>query len=528
MSIDEIQGTGPSAVPALKVEQLSKTFGGTRALRKLDLRITAGEIHAVAGANGSGKSSLIKILSGYHHPDAGGYVEVAGESLRFGSPESSYALGCRFVQQDLGLVDDATVADNLCANGGYPTRLGTVRGRVLRRATSAMLAQVGLDIDPMTPVAALTPSMKTGVAVARAMREDAASPTRLLVLDEPTSALPDDEVQILLDIIRKAAARNVAVLYVTHRLDELFELGCQVTILRDGNLVGSFATKDVTSRYLIEAITGTEVDEPTRSVAVLSARSEKRPVLSVERLTCRPVRDLSFDVHVGEVVGIGGVSGSGREVLLGAIFGATLTQSGRVRVDGAIIPQMRPDKAIAEGMAFLPADRKVSSGLLSLSARENLTLPDLGAFWRSGWFRGADEKREAQKWFEQLSVSPAGGIEQPLTSFSGGNQQKVLLAKWLRCRPKLLLMDEPTQGVDVGVRAQVHRRLLDAVADGATLVVSSTDLEELEILCDRVLIMRGGRIAGELTGREISVGNISRWCLDRQPAVNEHRIDAQP
>ncbi len=507
------QGSNSGAL-ALDVSSVSKTFGGTRALRDVNLRIAGGEIHGLAGANGSGKSSLIKILSGYHSPDPGGEVKIGGKKLRFGSPESSYGLGSRFVQQDLGLVDEASVADNLYVNGRYPTRFGTVRARALRQDTLATLAEVGLELDPRLPVGRLSPAMKTGLAVARALRHDPVSPAKLLVLDEPTASLPEKEVQALLEILRRAASRGVGILYVTHRLDELFALGCGVTVLRDGSQISCFAPSELTWTKVVHSITGKEYERPVPADGVSPARRAGRRVLSVEHLSAHRLTDVSFEVNAGEIVGVAGVSGSGREVLLSAIFGGTGLLSGSVRVGEVLVPPLRPDLSVGEGVAYLPADRKASGGMLSLSARDNLCLPRLRPFWRHGWFQDAAEQAETERWFDELTVRPWRATERPLALFSGGNQQKILLAKWLRCQPRLLLLDEPTQGVDIGVRAEVHRRLLDSAREGAALLVGSTDLEELEILCDRVLILRDGCIGSEMVGTEVTEVNISRRCLE--------------
>jgi ribose transport system ATP-binding protein len=497
---------------ALEIRNLSKTFGRTRVLSKVDLTVGAGEVHALVGENGSGKSTLIKILSGYHDPDPGGEVRIDGRSLELGSAASSLDLGCRFVHQDIGLVGSETIVDNLSLSGGFPRRFGTVRSTLARRRAIEDLAKVGLDIDPNTCVADLSPAMKTGVAVARALRDDDAGLVKLLVLDEPTATLPESEVLLLLDIIRAAARRGVAILYVSHRLDEIFSLASMVTVLRDGHKVAERAVDSLDHHQLIEMMVGHEFDE------VRAESSSDRLVgtdlaLAVEHLGCGVIADASISVFPGEIVGIAGVTGSGRETVLSAVFGGLERDAGSVKIDGISVPPLRPDLAIAQGMAYLPADRKIHGGMMTLTASENLTLTNLRPLWRSGRLRRALEVSEARSWFQQLGVRPADGVQQPLATFSGGNQQKILFGKWLRREPRVLLLDEPTQGVDVGAKADLHRQLLRAAGNGAAIVISGSDADELAAICSRVLVFRSGRIAAELTGPEISARAISSGTL---------------
>jgi ribose transport system ATP-binding protein len=502
----------PSDELALEATSVSKAFGGVLALRSFDLRIAAGEIHALVGENGSGKSSTIKILSGYYRPEPGSEVRIGGQNLRFGSPESAYALGGRFVQQDLGLVDTSSILDNLCMNSGFPTRWGTIRSRQAKRAAIADLRRVGLDVDPEVLIGGLSPAMKAGVAVARALRDDKRSQAKLLVLDEPTATLPEHEVEQLLDTLRRVAATGVAVLYVTHRLDEVFEIADNVTVLRDGTKVTSQAVASLDRPALVHFLVGTELEE-IRTVATRPGPNRTGPVLAVADLVAGALRGVSFEVFPGEVVGVAGITGSGRETILGALFGGTHREGGHVGVSGQTVPPMRPDIAIGQGVAYLPPDRKTLGGILDLSAAENLTLANLKPFWRRLRLRRGAEVAETNQWFEQLSVRPANGANLRLGSFSGGNQQKILFGKWLRCRPKVLLLDEPTQGVDIAAKAELHRQILVAAQGGAAVIVSSSDVDELEVLCDRILVLRGGDLAAELTRAEISVEAISKACL---------------
>jgi len=508
----------PAPRPILTVRKLSKTFPGTAAVVSLDLTILSGEIHALVGENGSGKSTLIKILSGYHRPDPGCEVLIDGQPLAVGSADAAYALGCRFVHQDLGLVATSSVLDNLYMNTGFPVRWGTIRSSVARQQARNDLAKVGLDIDPRLPVGGLTPAVMTGVAVARAFREDARTQVKLLVFDEPTATLPDSEVQQLLAIVRQVAMSGVAVLYVTHRLDEVFDLADNVTVLRDGRKVATEPTRALNRRRLITLLVGRELDEAHAASEALDSEHGK-PILEVRDLSAGPLTGVSFAARPGDIAGVAGITGSGRETLLGALFGAYPRDAGVVEVDGRLLAPMRPDLAMGLGVAYLPPDRKIQGGIMEHTAQENLTLSDLRPFWRRLRLSRKGERAETRSWFGRLSVRPASAFAERFSTFSGGNQQKILFGKWLRRKPLVLLLDEPTQGVDVGAKAELHRQLLAAAGEGAALVVSSPDADELAALCHRVLVLRDGRVAAHLTGVDVTAANISRQSLGSEDEV---------
>jgi ribose transport system ATP-binding protein len=512
--------------PSLVIRALTKSFAGFPAINAFDLTIAPGEVHALVGENGSGKSTLIKILSGYHRPDPGGEILIDGTPLSFGSPDASYSLGCRFVHQDLGLIATSSILDNLSMNTGFPTRFGTIRGRVSRQRAKAALAKAGLEIDPRTLVGALTPALATGVAVARALKEDTNSQAKLLVFDEPTARLPVSDVHQLASIVRQVASTGVAVLYVTHRLDEVFEFANNVTVLRDGRKVTTVPVDTVDRKHLIHLLVGSEFDE-------VSADSEAQhsehgdPIFEVSNLSSPQLTDVSFNVRPGEVLGIAGITGSGRETILGTIFGATPRFSGTISVAGYQLKSMRPDLAMGMGVAYLPPDRKTSGGIMTFSARENITLTDLRPFWRWPFLRRSPERAEVASCIQKLSVRPAGFPEMLLEKFSGGNQQKILFAKWLRRGPKVLMLDEPTQGVDVGAKAELHRQLLAAAAAGTAVIASSSDVDELAALCHRVIILRQGRIVADLTRTAITARRISSESLaSSESPSNEEAMPA--
>lgn len=524
--VNPVPATTPSIgneVGALAVRALTKTFPGGRALDEVDLDIAAGEVHALLGENGSGKSTLIKVLAGYHRPDPGGTVQIGGRPLTFGSALVSYQLGARFVHQDLGLVEAASISDNLAFGAGFPTTAGTIRRRDARERAVRALARVDLDLDPSVPIGALSPAQKTGVAVARALLSETASPTetagtaqagpaavRLLVLDEPTARLPEQEVVHLLELVRSVARSGIGVLYVTHRLDEVFDIADRTTVLRDGRRVASNPVAGLTKDQLLRDLFGSALEH---SVRALTPQETGSPVLRVDGLTSEVFRGVSFSVRSGEVVGVAGITGSGRDALCSTLFGSRPRDLGSVEVGGQVLPAGSPAEAIGIGVAYVPAERKLQGAFMEMSATENLSISNLRHFWRAPFLRRADERTDARRWFERFGVRPQGAEQQPMSSFSGGNQQKVVLGKWFQRAPQLFLLDEPTQGVDVSAKAELHAALFQMAAGGAAVVMSSSDVEELATACDRVIVIRAGRIVADLVGAEVTPNAMSRAAL---------------
>jgi ribose transport system ATP-binding protein len=514
---ENVAEPGDAGEAALEVHGLCKTFGATRALLPLDLQVGRGEVHALVGENGSGKSTFIKLLSGYHKPDAG-EVLVGGHQLALGSASASHAAGCRFVHQDLGLIATETVLDNLYAGNGYPTSFGTVNGRVARKLAAEDLARAGVDLDPRRVVGTLSPAEQTGVAIARALRRSDGGGPQLLVLDEPTARLPDREVGVLLALVRSVTKAGVAVIYVSHRIDEVLEVAEFVSVLRDGRKVASRPVAGLDHASLVALLAGEGVEEADVSTHV--PPPQDAPVLlAVDNVSSGRLDGVSFEVRQGEVVGIAGITGSGRETVLAAIFGGQPRAAGEIKVAGQPVRGGRPDYGVAAGLAYLPPDRR-SAVVSTQSARENLVLAKLRVHWRWPKISRRAERSETSTWFTRLNVRPATGIEQPLSSFSGGNQQKILFGKWLRLDPKVLLLDEPTQGVDIATKAALHKEILAAADAGACAVVSSSDAGELIAVCHRILVMRDGRIAATLIGKDRTMANLTRASLGSGAASN--------
>jgi ribose transport system ATP-binding protein len=525
---------GPTTeVPALAIRNMSKSFSGRRVLGPVDLSIRPGEIHFLLGQNGSGKSTLIKILSGNHVPDPGSEVLVAGERMQFGSPDAAHMLGCRFVHQDLGLVGSSSVLDNLLLSGGFPTAYGMIRRKAALLHAREALTRVGLeDVDPRQQVSALSRAQQTGVAIARALdgglANGSGNAVRVLALDEPTAALPAEQVKRLLSIIRASAAEGVAIIYVTHHLDEAFELAARISVLRDGQLLTTSPIGEIDRERVIHLLVGAKLEEVDKSAAA-SRKSvdEGQLVLRVRGLSGDQLSNVSLEARKHEVIGVHGLAGSGSDSLLAAIFGARARAAGRVETMGRGIAAGRPDRAIAAGIGYLAPDRKLAGGLMGMSAVENLTLAYLKPFWRRLRIRKTEERREARDWFSRLDVRPADGIKAPLATFSGGNQQKILLAKWLRLQPRILLLDEPTQGVDIGAKAEIHRQILDAAAGGATVIVHSTDEKELVTLCSRVIVFRDGQLVDELSADQLTESTINRNLYAAATPASNH-LDLSP
>lgn len=479
-----------SGPPFLSLTNVSKHFGAQRALSDVGIDVHSGEIHALAGHNGSGKSTLVKILAGYHQPEPGFAAVTAGEPFALGDARAAATAGLRFVHQDLGLVDSLDVVDNLALAGGYPTRwrAGICWGRA-RAEAAELLAGLGYDIDPRTAVGELSAVERTGVAIARAIR--GADSARLLVLDEPTAALTAPEVATLFSTIDRLRARGLGVIFVSHHLREIFDICDTVTVLRDGAVVAQQPVSSIGGEEdLVALMLGSRPMALAELPQAPPTRADAAAVLSVRGLRTAAVCWLDLTVSSGEIVGIAGVAGSGRDEVAAALFGGR-PRGGEVDVNGARVPSERPDRSIAAGMACLSAQRHRTGVVGSMSLAENVTLAKIpGRLWGSVLNR-AVERSDAAEWVARLRVQPPDP-GRPLSQFSGGNQQKVLLGRWLRLRPRVLVLDEPTEGVDAHTTAVVHDLIRAAAAAGTAVVVCSSDTDELVSLAHRVVVLRRG------------------------------------
>ncbi len=486
------------AGPLLEMRGIRKAFGGVEVLHGVDFDLQRGEVHALVGENGAGKSTLMKILCGVHAVYAG-QIFLGGRPVRFRSPRDAEGYGVAVIHQELSLVPDMTVAENLFLGSEPTTRMGTVNHRLMRRQAERLLGErLGLHVDADRPIGELPIGVQQLTEVAKALSRDA----RILIMDEPTSALAEAEAERLFDIIAQLRNAGVGVVYISHKMDEIYRLANRITVLRDGERVGTAASDGLSRDEMITWMVGRKIDQffPKRPA------QPKEAVLRVEHLTlCQPgtdkkvVDDVSLAVRGGEIVGLGGLMGCGHTELLGAVFGRFGKRPrGRIWVDGREVPMDRPATAIRAGMALLTNDRKASGLVGTLSALHNITLAALRRAAPGGWVRGGLERRLAEPYVDALGIR-LRSLTDDVGTLSGGNQQKVVLAKWLMTRPKVLLLDEPTRGVDVGAKHDLYEQMNQLAAVGIGIVLITSELPELLAMSDRILVMSRGRITAELT-----------------------------
>jgi inositol transport system ATP-binding protein len=486
----------------LVAEQLTKRYFGAIALVDVSLSIRPGEIHGLLGENGAGKSTLLKIISGVHRPDSG-HVYWEGRPVEIWNPRAAGALGIAMIHQELNLVQDLSVAENVFMRREPTTRLGLIDWPALRRITRELLERAGIDLDPRTKVRELSIAEQQMVEIARALSANA----RLLIMDEPTSSLPERESNRLLDLMRTLSGNGISILFVTHRMAEALAVCDRFTVLRDGRLAGSTSKADVSADRLISMMAG-------REASVLYNRSSKTHAvgavrLAVEDIHSRPirgrrgaqVRGVSLSVRSGEIVGLAGLVGAGRSEFARCIFGADRRISGRILLDGEPVDIRTPRDAMRLGVVLAPEDRKRQSLFPNLGVRANFAMAALDRFSRFAWMQRGAELRELDRFRSALRIRMSGA-DQPARRLSGGNQQKVILARWLVRKPKVLIADEPTRGVDVAAKSEVHALLDQLAAEGVAVIVISSELPELMSIADRIVTLREGVVTGETLGPE--------------------------
>lgn len=490
----------------LSVRGLSKSFVGRTVLDAVSLEVHAGEIVGLLGQNGSGKSTLIKVVSGYHAPDSGSIIEVNGRRLDHALGRSGLVdLDMAFVHQNLGLFDGSSVLDNLMANR-WVKRGGHIRWRTLRRTAEKLLRDFGLDVDLDAKVGALPQGDKAVLAIARAVGELAHAPSGLLVLDEPTPYLARAEVLRLFAAMRSAAARGIGILFVSHRLDEVRDVTDRVVIIRDGGVVADRRTREVRDEELVELIVGREISEFYPDTTTTAGE----PVLVVRDLAPAGGAPVSFEIRRGEIVGMTGLLASGFEEIPYVLAGDRPGTPGTVTVDGVedAVATLSPSAAIRRGLALVPADRSRLGVSVGLSVEANISLPWIGRLSRGWRMDRAAERAEVTELLERFDIRPRDP-DAPIETLSGGNQQKTVLARWIAESPRVLLLHEPTQGVDVGARQQIFAVIRDAVEQGMSVLYCSLEYEDLAHMCDRVHVFRDGQVVAELTGSEISAERIA-------------------
>ncbi len=494
------------ATPFLELCGISKRFPGVIALNDVNLDVRAGEVHALLGENGAGKSTLIKTIAGVYRPDEGD-IRMDGKTVPIRSPHDAQALGISTIFQEFTLAPDMTVAENVFL-GREPLRfvpLALVDRRALIRHTRDVLASLDLTIDPEAKVKHLGVAQQQMVEIAKALSLDA----RLIIMDEPTATLTAHEIERLFDAIDRLKRRGVAVIYVSHRLDEVKAICDRATILRDGAYIATVPVASTSIDEMIRLMVGRDLKDKFPKAAV----EPREELLRVEGLTRKGVlRGVSFSVRSGEIVGIAGLVGSKRTETARAIFGADPIDSGRILLRGTPVRVRTPADAIASGIALIPEDRKRQGIFALLSVRENVVLSALERFSRKGILSLRHEKQRAQEFISSLRVATPD-VEKRVLDLSGGNQQKVVIAKWLNTDAEVFLFDEPTRGIDVGGKIEVYRLMGELLSRGAAIVMISSELPEILGLSDRILVMREGRICGEFTRAEATEEKILNCAL---------------
>ena len=474
--------------PALRMRGITKSFPGIRALTNVALEVGQGSVHAIVGENGAGKSTLMKILAGVYQPDQGS-IELQGEEVRIAGPIDARKRGIGMVYQELNLVPDLTVAENISL-GDPPSRLGFVDRKALRARAEEVLAELGAKVHADDLVGSLPVSQQQLVEIAKAY----ASSPRIIVLDEPTSSLSENEAQALFRVVERMKAAGIAVIYISHRLREVIQLADQVTVLRDGRLVETRDAAGITAADMIRLMVGRDLTDvfPKTEVPIGDV------VLEVRGLTRAGVfADVDLDVRAGEIVGLAGFVGAGRTEVARAIFGLDRAERGTVLVDGNPVVARTPRDGVDAGIAYVPEDRKRDGLVPQLTVKDNVTLAVPRQVSRFGWIRRSVERRLATDKATELGVSPPL-IDRRVDTYSGGNQQKVVFAKWLATRPRVLILDEPTRGVDVGAKSDIHRIIGELAAQGTAILMISSELPEVLAVSDRIYVLHEGRVSAEL------------------------------
>ncbi len=514
--------------PLLRLESITKRFAGSTALDGVDFTLERGEVHALVGENGAGKSTLIKIMTGAYRRD-GGRMWLEGNEVSFATPADAQAAGVIAVHQEIHLLGFRTVAENIFL-GREPRRRGLVDWGKMNADTAAVLDGLGLDIGPRDVVGILNTARQQMVAIARGVSLGA----KVLVLDEPTSSLAEREVAILYDLIRRLQAQGTGIVYISHRFDELYAVCNRVTVLRDGKLVGARELAGLERLDLVCMMLGKLRDalrlgttgfsghgrDDIREEAAADRRGEA-PLLRAQGLRRgSKLRDVTVEVRKGEILGVAGLLGSGRTETARAIFGAAPAESGTIELNGRRFDPHDPDDAIGAGIGFLSEDRKAEGIIPELSVRENLTLAVLPTLTRFGIVNSARQREIVDRFMRRMGIK-ASSADQRIRELSGGNQQKVLLARWLCTQPALLLLDEPTRGIDIGAKAEIQALVNELAASGLAVIMISSELEELVEGSSRVIVLRDGRNVTELRGGQISQQAIIHAMAEGSAAVDD-------
>ncbi len=513
------QPEAAGAAPVLELRHAAKSFGAVRALIDGSVDLRAGEVHALLGENGAGKSTLVKILAGVHQPDSG-TLKVNGADVTLPGPAAAKAAGIAVIYQEPTLFPDLTVAENMFV-GRQPHRSASwIKGgrridrRAMLREAAAVFKRLGVPLDPARIARGLSIADQQVVEIGKALSLDA----RVIVMDEPTAALSAAEVERLFEVIRTLKSQGAAVLFISHRLEEVFAICQTVTVMRDGSHVLTSDLAGLTANDLVRAMVGRELAErPPHAAAVTTGE----PVLIVERLTREGVfTDISLTVRSGEIVALAGLVGSGRSEVARAVFGIDRYDAGQVAVHGKQLKKASPTSAMAAGIGFVPEDRRQQGLVMDMSVQQNVALASLHDLEKGGLIRASAERAMASDWAARLKIK-YGRLTDPVSMLSGGNQQKVVLAKWLGRKPSLLIVDEPTRGIDVGTKAEVHNLLAELAGSGVGILMISSELPEVLGVSDRILVMREGTLVAEFSHAVASEEAVMSAAMGQHDPVSE-------
>ena len=477
----------------LEMKGIEIEFPGVKALDKVDFSVNAGEIHALLGENGAGKSTLIKCLTGVHHMDAG-TILFDGKEIRPNSPQEAFSMGISTVYQEINLCPNLTVAENIFI-GRQPMKRGTINWKAINKRADELMERFHLDIDVTRPLSFYSTAIQQMVSIARAVDVKA----KILILDEPTSSLDDNEVKLLFEVMRDLKAEGMGIIFITHFLDQVYEISDRMTILRNGHLVGSYGINELNKVQLVTEMIGKDIDV-IFNLKRANVKSDAACMLEAEHIGIPgKVKDISVDIKEGELLGFAGLLGSGRTETAEMLFGAEKTVSGVIRKKGKDIVLKNPHVAIMERIAFCPEDRKVDGIIGDLSIRENIMLAVQA---RRGFLHPmsrAEQEKLADKYIDALGIATPNA-EKKIAELSGGNQQKVILARWMATEPDVLILDEPTRGIDVGAKAEIQRLMLEMCSDGVSVIFISSELDEIIRCSNRIVIMRDRQKVAEVDG----------------------------
>ncbi len=483
----------------LQLIGISKYFPGVKALEAIDFGLKEGEIHALCGENGAGKTTLMNILTGNLQPDHG-KILLNGKEIEISGPGHAASLGISIVYQQLSLVDTLSVADNIFANTQPLNRWGMINHQELFRRTRLLLEDLKIkNIFPNTPVSMLSPGQKQMVEIAKALSKN----PNILILDEPTASITEQETVILFDLMRKLKSAGKAIIYISHRMKEIFQISDRVSVLKDGRYQGTNPTHAITSQQLIQKMVGRELLEETKSVST----AKKEELLRVTRLTGKGFEDISFSLHKGEIVGLAGLVGAGRSEIAQAIFGYNPSTSGTIHLRGIKESILHPADALKAGIGYIPEERKTQGLFMDRSVTDNIVVSSPEAAMEQHVFKEALADKIASEFKQKLNIVTPH-VLQKVSLLSGGNQQKVVLARWLLADPDVLIIDEPTHGIDIGAKAEIYQLLRTLLATGKGILLISSELPELLALSDRIIVIKAGKISGELNGDEASEESI--------------------